>query len=258
MTFDPGFDIDVTVDPMGFTYGSGVFGPELELRHLDAIRPSLLDPSCDGPDPVYAIAMDVGTDDARADLIKRNLLYGAVTYAAGSLGAEPVRSQGHVHAVSKSCGASTAELYEIWSGRAVILMQETDSDDPSRCFAVEAGVGELVVVPPGWAHATVSADRTQPLTFGAWCVRDYGFDYTGVRAHGGLAWFPRLAPGTDIDWQPNPAYPVRRHLDTHPARDYADLGLEAGVPVYTQYLNDPERMMWVPQPERHSWAGFVP
>lgn len=258
MNFDPGFDIRPTVDPMGFAYGPGVFGPEPELRHLDAIRRSLLDPACDGPDPVYAIAMDVGTDDVRGDLVKRNLLYGAVIYAAGSLGDEPVRSQGHVHAVSESCGASTAELYEIWSGRAVILMQESDSDDPGRCFAVEAGTGELVVVPPGWAHATISADRTQPLTFGAWCVRDYRFDYTGVRAHGGLAWFARLAIGTDIDWQPNPAYPVRRDLDIHRARDYADLGLESGVAVYTQYLKDPERVMWVPQPDLRSWAGFVP
>jgi len=258
MTFYPGFDIKASAHPMGFTYGTGVFGPELELRRLDAIRPSLLDPACDGPDPVYAIAMDVGTDDAKDDLVRRNLLYGAVTYAAGSLGVEPVRSQGHVHAVSKSCGASTGELYEIWSGRAVILMQESDSDDPGRCFAVEAGPGQLVVVPPGWAHATISADRTQPLTFGAWCVRDFGFDYTGVRAHGGLAWFPRLGSGTQIDWLRNPAYPIRRDLDTHPARDYPDLGLESGVPVYSQYLRDPERMMWVPQPDLRSWAGFVP
>jgi hypothetical protein len=33
-----------------------------------------LNPACDGPDPVYAIAMDVGTDDVRDDPVKRNLL----------------------------------------------------------------------------------------------------------------------------------------------------------------------------------------
>jgi len=258
MAFDPGFDIRPRVDPMAFAYGPGVFGPDPELRSLDAIRPSLLDPSCAGPDPVYAIAMDVGTHDVEEDLVKRNLLYGAVTYAAGALGTEPVRSQGHVHAVSPSCGSSTPELYEIWSGRALILMQESDTDDPGRCFAVEAGVGELVVVPPGWAHATISADRNQPLTFGAWCVRDYGFDYSGVRAHGGLAWFPRLGNEADIVWKPNLAYPVRRDLDIHLARDYAEFGLERGVAVYTQYIRDPERMMWVPEPSRRSWAGFIP
>jgi glucose-6-phosphate isomerase len=254
-----GLDLSPTTEPLGFRYGPGVFGPECELRRLDAIRPSLLDPSCEGPDPVYAIAMDVGTEDRRADLLARNLLFGVVTYAAGRLGDEPVRSQGHIHAVSPSCGRSTAELYEIWSGKAVILMQETAADDPGRCFAVEAGPGETVVVPPGWAHATISADPGQPLTFGAWCVRDFGFDYTGVRAHGGLAWFPLLS-GDTLDWRPNPRYPVTAELVRKRPGSYAALGLREGVPIWRQYLDDSESVMWVPRPERADpvWPGFVP
>ena len=264
--FDPGFAIRATVDPLGFRYGPGVFGPACELRRLDAIRPSLRDPQCDGPEIVYAIAMDVGTEDRRADLLARNLLFGVVTYAAGRLGDEPVRSQGHIHAVSASCGRSTAELYEIWSGRAVILMQERAEDDPGRCFAVTAGPGEVVVVPPGWAHATISADASKPLTFGAWCVRDFGFDYRGVRAHGGLAWFPRW-DGETLVWDGNPRYAVTgagsgagsRLVEKGPA-DYGQLGLRRGVPIWRQYLDDPEAVMWVPRPERAeaAWAGFVP
>lgn len=259
MTFDPGFDIRPTTDPLGFRYGRGVFGPSCELRTLDAIRPSLRNPRCEGPDPVYAIAMDVGTEDRREDLLARNLLFGVVTYASGRLGEEPVRSQGHVHAVSKSCGASTAELYEIWSGRAVILMQESDGDDPGRCFAVTAEEGEVVVVPPGWAHATISADPSQPLTFGAWCVRDFGFDYRGVRVHNGLAWFP-LLEANRLCWEANPHYPVRTRLVEKGPEDYASLGLKKGVPVWKQYLQDPESVLWVPQPDRAAaqWTGFVP
>ena len=160
----PGFDIRPTEQPMGFAYGPGVFGPEVELRALNAIRKSLRDPDCEGPDPVYSIAMDVGRSCDREALLKRNLLYGAVTYAGGRRGREPVRSQGHVHAVSPSCGLSTPEVYEIWAGTAVIYMQEHDGDDPGRCFAVEALPGQVVIVPPGWAHATISADPEQPLT----------------------------------------------------------------------------------------------
>lgn len=258
VAFDPGFAINPTVDPLGFDYGPGVFGPTVELRALDAIRPSLREPDCAGPDPVYAIAMDVGNEPDRPDLIDRNLLYGAVTYAAGRLGDEPVRSQGHVHAVSPSCGASTAELYEIWSGTAIILMQESDGDDPGRCFAVQLEPGELVVVPPGWAHATISADSTLALTFGAWCVRDYGFDYRGVRRHRGLAWFPRLDREGGVGWERNPTYPVHRDLDQHRARAYPDLGLDPGVPIYRQYTADPDRVMWVPRPDRADWTGFTP
>jgi glucose-6-phosphate isomerase len=220
----------------------------------------LRNPECHGPDPVYAIAMDVGTDDRRADLISRNLLFGVVTYAAGTLGNEPVRSQGHIHAVSPSCGQSTPELYEIWSGTAVILMQESASDDPGRCFAMEAHAGEKVVVPPNWAHATISADSRQPLTFGAWCVRDFGFDYRHVRAHGGLAWFPLIDATGSLKWERNPTYPVERELVRKLPADYSLLGLRRGVPIWQQYLDDPESVMWVPRPERADsiWPGFVP
>jgi glucose-6-phosphate isomerase len=191
--------------------------------------------------------------------VARNLLFGEVTNAAGRLGEEPVRSQGHIHARSPSCGRSTAELYEIWAGRAVILMQETADDDPGRCFAITAGPGEKVVVPPGWAHATISADPSMPLTFGAWCVRDFGFDYGGVRAHGGLAWFPRLL-GDRLIWEPNPRYTHHPPLDQRGPNSQPGLGLRDGVPIWQHYLDDPEVLMWVPRPERADpiWADFTP
>ncbi len=254
-----GLDLKATTSPLGFVYGADSFGPEPELRRLEAIRPSLREPDCDGPDPVYAIAMDVGRPRHRDELVARHLLFGVVTYAAGRLGREPVRSQGHVHKVSPRAGWSTPEVYEVWAGRAVILMQESDGDDPGRCFAVEAGPGEVVIVPPGWAHATISADPGQPLTFGAWCDRDYGFVYDGVRAHGGLAWFPVVGEDGALQWQANERY-VRRELVCKGPSAYEALGLEPGVAIYEQFARDRERFMFVPEPGRVAgvWEGFVP
>ena len=256
---DVGFDIRPTVDPMGFLYGPGVFGPEVELRRLDAIRKSLRDPGCAGPDPVYAIAMDVGRERDRPAMLERNLLYGAVTYAGGRLGQEPVRSQGHIHAVSASCGSSTPEVYEIWSGRAVIYMQERDTDAPGRCFAVEAEPGQVVVVPPYWAHATISADPDQPLTFGAWCVRDYGFVYDGVRAHGGMAFFPLLRQDGGLDWLHNDAY-APCTLVRKPPEPYAQLGLRQDMPIYAQFVRDPDAFLFVSRPQlaQEAWKDFTP
>ena len=42
--FDKGIDITPVQSPMGFTYGAGVFGPEVEIRRLEDIRASLRDP----------------------------------------------------------------------------------------------------------------------------------------------------------------------------------------------------------------------
>lgn len=259
MRFYPGFDISPTTNPMGFTYGSNVFGPEVENRSLDSIRKSLRVPECAGPDPVYTIAMDVGKTEHLRLLTQLHLLYGAVTYAAGRLGDEPVRSQGHIHKVSPVSGWSTPEVYEIWSGKAIIYMQETAEDQPGRCFAVIANPGDVVIVPPYWAHATISADAEQPLTFGAWCDREYGFEYDGVRAHKGLAWFPVISPEGEIEWQKNPNY-LECELIVKSPEIYSQLGIEPGKSIYEQFEADPEKFLFVPQPQlvKEVWANFIP
>ena len=258
MKFYPGFDIRPTTQPMGFKYGSNVFGPEVENRTLDSIRKSLRDPDCAGPDPVYSIAMDVGKKEHLHLLIQHHLLYGAVTYAAGHLGDEPVRSQGHIHKVSPLSGWSTPEVYEIWSGRALIYMQETADDQPGRCFVVVANPGDVVIVPPYWAHATISADKEQPLIFGAWCDREYGFEYERIRVHKGLAWFPILTISGEIEWEKNPNY-KECYLIVKSPEIYNQFGIEPGKSIYAQFEANPEKFLFVSQPQmvRGLWNNFI-
>ena len=257
--FDWYLDIVPLAPPMGFQYGSGCFGPPPENRRLDDIRPSLLDAQCDGPEVVYSIAMDVGRSQDRELLEQMHLLFGVVTFSAGRVGREPVRSQGHVHAISPLSNSSTPELYEIWQGSAVIYMQEFADDDPGRCFAIAAGPGEQVLVPPGWAHCTISADPSRPLTFGAWCVREYGFDYTGVRAHHGLAYFPVFSPDGGLDFLPNTAYRAAPLLRRQP-RACHEFGIQAGRAVYRQFVECPDRFRFISRPDHFArqWEDFAP
>ena len=258
MGFDPGFALKATKDPLGFIYGERVYGPEPEVRRLDDIRSSLADPQSEGPDELYAIVMDVGNLADREEIVKRNLLFGAVTYAAGMIGREPVRSQGHIHAASASCGSSTPEVYEIWDGEAVIYIQESGSDNPGKCYAVYARPGDVVIVPPGWVHATINANVSRNMTFGAWCVRDYGFDYRDVRRHGGIAFFPYVEEGT-LKWSNNPAY-NGGELIIKSARTWEDFHLEVGVPIYAQFQRDKDRFMFVADPQSYAdlWESFRP
>jgi glucose-6-phosphate isomerase len=242
-----------------FVYGQGVFGPKPEHRRLDAIRASLCDPSCNGPDPVYSIVMDVGREEHRAELQSRMLLFGAVAYAAGRLGREPVRSQGHVHAVSPHSGWSAPELFEIWEGNAIVYAQQFAADDPGRCFAVHAAPGDHVVVPPGWAHCVINVDPHARLVFAACCDRQYGFAYDQIRARGGLAWFPMLDREDQILWQPNPRY-SSTSLIPRPARPYQELGLSGGSSIYEQFVQSPDSLQWVSDPGRFArlWTSFEP
>lgn len=262
-TFSPAFsfglDIQFQRHPMNFRYGPGVLGPAPEYRWLDAIRASLRNPDCAGPDPVYAIAMDVCRREDLDELKRRMLLFGIVIYAGGQLGDEPVRSQGHVHSISPHCGWSTPELFEVWEGRAIIYGQEKSGDDPGKCIAIEAGPGERVVMPPGWAHFVANATPASLLIFGAWCDRQYGFDYTQMRAHHGLAWFPILTPGGKVRWEPNSHYSSSK-LQTKAAREYPELGISGELTIYRLIQSDPESIQWVSEPQRfvHLWKQFEP
>ena len=255
--FDPKLGVHCHASELQFSYDEGVFGPQPEFRRLDDIRRSLRDPGCQGPDPVYSIVMDVGRREHRAELQRRMLLFGVVVYPAGRLGDEPVRGQGHIHAIAPHCGWSTPELFEIWEGRAVIYAQESADDNPGRCFAVNAGVGDKVVVPPGWAHSVINADPRTRMVFGAWCDRQYGFVYDAIRAHHGLAWFPVLDDEGDINWEQNPSY-RSTVLSTRGPRTYPELGLHPETPIYEQFATEPESIQWVSEPARVApvWAAF--
>lgn len=257
--FDPKLGVRVDREELTFTYDSGVFGPEPEFRSLNDIRRSLRDPDCDGPDPVYSIVMDVGREEHRSELLRRMLLFGVVAYAGGRLGDEPVRSQGHIHAVAPHCGWSTPELFEIWEGRAIVYAQQSATDEPGKCIAISATVGDQVVVPPGWAHFVINGDPEHRMVFGAWCDRQYGFLYDQVRSHHGLAWFPVLAKNGKIRWEANPHY-QRSALLQRKARSYPEFGLVPQLPIYEQFVQNPDAVQWVSEPKmaEELWPGFEP
>ncbi|MFV0406325.1 MAG: glucose-6-phosphate isomerase family protein [Propioniciclava sp.] len=257
LDYDPGIEIALPEGALRIDFADQLHHPARVVRTLSEIRASLENPEVLGPEELYAIYMDVAAAGDLALLIRQNLLFGLVRYAAGVVGDEPVRSQGHVHAVSASCGTSTPELYEFWEGAGVVYMQEQVAADPGRCFAVQAGPGDKVLVPPGWAHLTVNAGVRTPMAFGAWCVRDYGFDYSGIPERHGLAWYPKVT-GDVITWMPNPHYGVSELTRKKP-RIYTEFGISTDA-IYRQWQSDPDRMGFVARPAAVSalWQDFVP
>jgi glucose-6-phosphate isomerase len=139
-------------------------------------------------------------------------------------------------------------LFEIWQGNAIIYAQETTAlDRPGRCFAIEANPGDKIVIPPGWAHCVINSNPETRMVFGAWCDRQYGFVYDGVRAHRGLAWFPLL--GSDgIEWQRNSSYAASRAESAGPRAPIRNSAYRTRSPIYEQFARDPGRMQWVSEP----------
>lgn len=244
-------------EKMNFQFSDTLFFPKIaEKRYLDEVRSSMYDANSFGPKVLYSIAMDVGKKKDKKDLFKRNLLYGLVAYNKGLVGNELVHSQGHIHAVSRYSGSSTPEVYQILQGSAFVYMQNLQ-EEMSPSYVVKVYSGEIVIVPPGWAHYAVNADPTKVMIFGAWCVRDYSFEYERIRENRGLSYYP-MYKGKETYWLRNKNY-VANELIIKEKRDYKEFGITQES-IYRQYEEDHDRFNFVVMPQEYSkcWVNFVP
>lgn len=257
--FQPMLDISFNDEDMTIAFHKQTqCSQNTEHRTLDSIRSSLLDPMCTGPKIVYGINMDVYLSHNKEDLKTRNQLYGVVLYNKGTLGKEAIRSQGHLHAISPFSGTRTGEVYQILHGEAYICMQKENPDNSIDFYAIFAKLGDIVVVHHDWIHATVNADPKKPLVFGAWCCRDYAFEYKYVKEKKGLAYYP-ICANNNIKWLKNNNYDNTKIIISQPP-SYKEFGLVQGECIYQQYANNNNLFEFVTQPSKHqeSWNNFIP
>lgn len=240
------FGLNISLDEnMDYKYGDGIFGPIAEKRYLSDISQSL-GQSFDKDMLLYSIAMDVGDKRDYIQIKKRNLLFGIVSFSPGRILNGPVRSQGHIHSISKSCNSSTPEVYQIEEGDAIIYMQENSDGDAGDCYVVRARQGDVVIVPPNWTHATINANSDRKMIFGAWCVRDYGFDYGDIRKNKGIAFFPYFKDG-EMSWEFNKHYSNGK-LHIVNARKYDEFDIGNKLSIYEQFKNNNDLFLFVSNP----------
>lgn len=243
-----GLDITLDLADLSFVFGEAMHAVPENRRRLDAVRASLMDPAAAGPDPLYTIYMDFGFERDRERIVADGVLYGGVIYAAGAIGREFVRSQGHVH-TRNAHGVGYPEIYEFWHGEGLLYMQKEVGPDVSTCYVMRCGPGDVAIVPPDWMHMTANIGP-EPLAFGAWCARGQGFDYDGVRRMGGPAWY-FLADGSRAK---NPRYGrVAEPIEATP-RDFAEFDLVQRRPIYRQYLESPRRLRMMSHPHEFAEA----
>lgn len=139
----------------------------------------------------------------------------------------------------------------------LIYMQESVKTYPGKCFAVQANAGDIVIVPPGWAHYTVNADSENKMVFGAWCIRDFGFVYKPIREKKGLAYYPVKKTG-DISWLENNSYQDMQ-IEIKKPRIYDEFGLSPGS-LYEQYEKKLDTFNFITQPLKYNdlWIDFIP
>jgi glucose-6-phosphate isomerase, archaeal len=239
-----GLDIGLKADTIELAFGPTTVHPDGERRTIDQVLPMMSDPKAKGPAHLYTIYMDICNEDDLPALQRQGLLYGAVVYNYGSIGAERLRSQGHIHSEKAGTGLRYSEVYEFWTGHGFVYLQKECSPQVSRALLVPVGPGDKVIVPLGWAHLTVAA-ADEVLSFGAWCARANKLEYHQLRAMGGPAHF-LLSDGNIVA---NPRYDSVPEVETVSPRDLPLLGIPYDQPIYTAWQAEPARFDFLPRPE---------
>ena len=248
-----GLDLHLDRDQLLLQFGPGLVYPAREVRHLDDIRSMIEDSVSPGPDPLYAIYMDVYRKEDGPILRDQGLLYGSVLYNRGTMGREYVRSQGHLHSRAGGTGPRYSEVFEFWSGHGFLYLQREAEPEVKRVLLVPVGPGDRVVLPCGWVHLVITTGK-DVLAFGAWCARDNTFEYDALRALGGAAYFFH----TDGSAVPNPRYRSVAPLEIVPPDTLPDLGIPRNRPLYMSWREHPSVFAFMAHPElaRDAWRNL--
>ncbi|MBE3589346.1 MAG: glucose-6-phosphate isomerase [Firmicutes bacterium] len=233
--------------PQGVSVGS------VSARRLEEMRPVLADPAADGPEEWYVMYRDVGSADVRRRAGAWRLRYDLTVVRPGVAGRERIKTAGHDHPLKAGTGVTYPEIYQVICGRALYLLQESspaasgEAGRPREVVLVEAGPGDVVVIPPGYGHVTVNAGDGW-LVMCNWVSDGFESLYGPMRAARGAAVYV-LDDGLG-GWMlsPNPRYGA---VAVRCLRAGALPGLDSGaVPVYRALMDSPERFAFLSYPER--------
>lgn len=260
-----GYPLKFDEETCGISLGTRMRRPGYSTRELDALRPVLLDPDCDGPDVIYWMYRDTCRPEDAALGEAYGLRYDLSAFRSVMLGREYMKTSGHYHPLIPGSRYAYPEVYEVLYGEALYVMQRlSDYCAPAAEAVVEDVIvarvraGQKIVMPPGYGHVTINTlDR--PLLMTNWVSNQFASFYGSVEEARGFAWYLVEEDG-EPRWIPNERYargvPEIRHAEVC---EVPELGLTWDVPMYQACAEAPDKFAFLNQPERFEreiWANL--
>jgi glucose-6-phosphate isomerase len=194
---------------------------DAEIRTVGDLKPVLMQPySADGieKEPAYFMFRDLAKNKADSEAVRESgLRYDITVMPPRTLGIEYVKTLGHSHQNVPKTDVTYPELYQVVTGRAHYILQKIGRENAAEdAVVVEAKEGEMVLVPPGYAHVTVNPKGVE-LTMANWVCRDFKSEYDLIKRMRGLAYYETV----ENNWLVNKVYqdpaPLRRRRPIDPS-----------------------------------------
>ena len=249
-----GYALKFDEETCGVSFGPAMRRPGYSTRELDALRPVLLDPECEGPDVIYWMYRDCGMPEDAALGEARGLRYDISTFRSVMLRREPMKTSGHYHPEIPGTRVAWPEVYEVLYGEALYVMQKLsdfgagpDEAAVEDVIVARVRAGQKIIMPAGYGHVTINTlDR--PLLMSNWVSNRFASFYGSTEACRGFAWY-LVDEGGDPAWRPNPHYargvPEIRFAQV---REVPELGLTWDTPMYAACARQPEKFEFINDP----------
>lgn len=167
--WEQGFTIDYDL-----VTGMSKSGAQTSVRHVSDMRGMYADEEAfealiaDGDPKVYEF-YEMGAPETDGDLA-----FGTSITYPGKVGNEYFMTKGHFHTILE-----TAETYYCLSGEGYMLIENPEGD----WSAQKISAGEMVYVPPRYAHRTINTGDTPLVTHFVFRA-DAGHDYGTIETKG--------------------------------------------------------------------------
>jgi glucose-6-phosphate isomerase len=125
---------------------------------------------------------------------KNGLRYDITVIPAQMLGKEFVKTKGHQHI------NEYGEVYIILKGKGIFLLQKTKNSKVEDVYAIKAKKGEVIVIPPFYAHTTINPTKKE-LKIGNWIAKKCKNIYEKIQKMGGFCYYY-----TSSGWMKNKKY----------------------------------------------------
>jgi glucose-6-phosphate isomerase len=113
---------------------------------------------------------------------KGGLVHNITVIPSRMLGKEFVKTKGHYHV------GNYGELYIVFKGEAIFLMQKKQGKEIKDVYYVKARKRDIVIIPPGYGHIMINPSK-KDLKTGDWSSEKCRSDYSQIEKKGGACYF---------------------------------------------------------------------
>lgn len=239
------------------TFGEGVVCGGGSSKHLQKMKGLLYRESavenCD--ELCYVFCHDIYREEDRHLFEKRQYANGITVLMPGTMGGECRKNSGHYHGYVPGHICTFPEVYEVLTGEAVFLLQESRNFDHAdeelkveTLRAVFLKAGEKIIVPPFCGHCAINVGE-KPMAFGNLAAPS-PLLYAPIQQRHGLGVYVLNIQGR-IVFVPNSHYKDLPQLTIVQAHENPALGITFGKSVYESFVSSPERFNFLDEPEQY-------